>query len=136
MEAATDISTYRIRGAIFEVHRLLGPGLFEECYHQALMNELGLRGIAAQSKPKLPVRYKGVEIKAAYEPDIVVDNKIILELKSVPELRPEHHKQLINYLHLSNLYIGYLINFNTDSIVDQRDIFRLYNNKATDKTQW
>ncbi|MCC8038832.1 MAG: GxxExxY protein [Bacteroidales bacterium] len=104
--------TYKIRGAIFEVHNLLGPGLYEECYHKALLNELQLRGIKAESKVKLPVKYKGIEIKEAYEVDILVEDEIILELKSVTELTNAHYKQVQNYLHLSDRFLGILVNFN------------------------
>lgn len=125
--------SYKIRGAIYEVHRLLGPGLFEECYHQALVKELGLRGMKVQSKVRLPVIYKGSEIKNAYEADILVENQIIVELKSVEELNALHYKQLLNYLHLRDLYLGFLVNFNTEFIVENQDIKRVFNNQATIK---
>jgi len=92
--------TYIIRGAIYEVHKMLGCGLLEECYHQALVRELQLRGLKVKSKVKVPVVYKGMEIKNAYVLDILVEDKVIIELKSVEELTNLHYKQLINYLHL------------------------------------
>ncbi len=125
--------TFRIRGAIFEVHKHLGPGLFEECYHQALLHELQLRGIQAKSKVKLPVRYKGVDVKDAYEIDILVEDEIVLELKSVSELTKAHYKQLQNYLHLSDRYLGYLVNFNCVYMEEETHIQRVYNNHATHK---
>ncbi len=126
--------SYKVRGAIYEVHKILGPGLYEECYHLALMRELQLRNIPAEYKVKLPVMYKGVEIKDAYEIDILVDNKIILELKSVEYLIPKNFKQLMNYLQLSDKYLGYLVNFNTLYMKDGEDIKRVFNNNATDRS--
>lgn len=126
--------SYRVRGAIYEVHKQLGAGLFEECYHQALMHELHLRGIKADSKVKLPVIYKGIEIKEAYELDILVEGKIIIELKSVEKLTNKYFKQLNNYLHLKDLYLGFLVNFNSVFMNDGEDLCRVFNNEASDQT--
>ena len=123
--------SYRVRGAIYEVHKQLGAGLLEECYHQALMHELHLRGIKAESKVKLPVIYKGIEIKDAYELDILVEKKIIIELKSVEKLNNQHFKQLNNYLHLNDLYLGFLVNFNSVFMNDGEDLCRVFNNEAS-----
>ena len=125
--------SYRVRGAIFEVHAKLGLGLYEECYQQALLHEFQLRGIKAEGKVQVPVIYKGVEVKDAYEIDILVEDKIILELKSVEELSRRHFKQLLNYLHLKNLYLGFLINFNCETL-DKDNFCRVFNNQATDQT--
>ena len=124
--------SYKVRGAIFEVHRELGPGLFEECYHQALLHELRIRGLKTQSKCKLPVLYKGHEIKDAYEADIIVEDKIIIEIKSVEELSPKHFKQLMNYLSLKDLHVGFLVNFNTVSM-DKENLHKLYNSHSTNQ---
>ena len=126
--------TYIIRGAIYEVHKMLGCGLLEECYHQALVRELQLRGLKVKSKVKVPVVYKGMEIKNAYVLDILVEDKVIIELKSVEELTNLHCKQLINYLHLKNLYIGYIVNFNSIYLIENKDLKRIFNNEATDKS--
>ena len=129
-----DRLTYRVRGAIFEVHKHLGPGLFEECYHQALLRELELNDIEAESKVKIPVKYKGIEIKDAYEADIIVEDELIIELKSVDKLSNVHFRQLQTYLHLKNLHVGYLVNFNCLYMKDNVDIIKVYNNEATDKS--
>ena len=126
--------TYIIRGAIYEVHKMLGCGLLEECYHQALVRELQLRGLKVKSKVKVPVVYKGMEIKNAYVLDILVEDKVIIELKSVEELTNLHYKQLINYLHLKNLYIGYIVNYNSIYLIENKDLKRIFNNEATDKS--
>ena len=116
---------------------MLGCGLLEECYHQALVRELQLRGLKVKSKVKVPVVYKGMEIKNAYVLDILVEDKVIIELKSVEELTNLHYKQLINYLHLKNLYIGYIVsivNFNSIYLIENKDLKRIFNNEATDKS--
>ena len=133
-KAIKDKLSYRVRGAIYEVHRVLGPGLMEAAYQAALMRELHLRGIKAEEQVHLPVIYKSVEVKEAYLLDILVEDQIIIELKSVDELKPIHYKQLINYLHLKNLYVGFLVNFNCISL-DKENFSRVYNNEASDKTE-
>ena len=125
--------SFIVRGAIYEVHKQLGMGLFEECYHQALLHELSLCGLKTRSKVRLPVFYKSKEIKDAYEADIIVEDKIIIELKSVDELSPKHFKQLNNYLHLANLYLGFLVNFNSVFLKEGTDLCRVFNNQAVNK---
>ena len=125
--------SYKVRGAIFEVHKCLGVGLFEECYHEALLHELALRGLKAESKQRVPVIYKGVEIKEAYEYDILVEGKILIELKSVEELANRHFKQLNNYLHLMDLRLGFLVNFNSVYLNDGESICRVFNNEASNQ---
>ena len=95
-----------------EVYNHLGPGLLEEVYERALMYELVNAGLKAESQVALPLVYKGVDLEKCYRVDILVEEKIILELKSVAQLEPVHYKQLLSYLKLSGLRIGYLINFN------------------------
>lgn len=126
--------SYKVRGAIFEVHRELGPGLLEAAYEAALIHELRLIGLKAEPQQPIPVIYKGVEIKDAYIADIIVENKIIIELKSVEELKKVHYKQLINYLRLSDLYTGFLVNFNCISL-NKENFSRVYNNEASDKSE-
>lgn len=126
--------SYKVRGAIFEVHKVLGPGLMEAAYEAALMRELELCGLKAESQKPIPVIYKGVKVKEAYIADIIVEDKIIIELKSVEELKKVHYKQLINYLHLSDLYTGFLVNFNCTSL-NKENFSRVYNNEASDKSE-
>ena len=104
--------TYRIIHCAMEVYNHLGPGLLEEVYERALMYELVNAGLKAESQVALPLVYKGVDLEKSYRVDILVEEKIILELKSVAQLEPVHYKQLLSYLKLSGLRIGYLINFN------------------------
>ncbi|MDE6448892.1 MAG: GxxExxY protein [Muribaculaceae bacterium] len=107
-----------IIGAALEVHRNLGPGLLEHTYQMALMCELNLRGIKAQPEVEIPVTYKGVKLNTAYRADIIVENEIILELKSTENDNPLYGKQLLTYLKISNKRLGLLINFNRVRLVD------------------
>ena len=95
-----------------EVYNHLGPGLLEEVYERALMYELVNAGLKVESQVALPLVYKGVDLEKSFRVDILVEEKIILELKSVAQLEPVHYKQLLSYLKLSGLRFGYLINFN------------------------
>lgn len=95
-----------------EVHKYLGPGLLESTYHHALVHELKLQGIETRSEVKIPLFYKGTSTGKDFYIDILVENEIIIELKSVDELSPVHMAQLINYLKLSDKRMGFLITFN------------------------
>ena len=113
--------TYSIIGAAMEVHRILGPGFLEAVYHAALAHELSLRHIAFESKKRLPVSYKGVLI-GEYEADIVVEEKIILELKAVTNWHPQHEAQVIHYLTATGFRLALLLNFGTPSLKHKRII--------------
>lgn len=104
--------TEQIIGAAIEVHRELGPGLLESIYQQCLAHELSLCGIDFQPRHPLPVVYKGVSIDCGYEMDFVVEDTVILELKSVSKLIPVHEAQLLTYLKLHGRHVGLLMNFN------------------------
>ena len=110
-----DIS-YKIRGAIFEVHNELGPGLLESTYEAALLYELKEQGLNVRSQVVLPLNYKDVYLDAGYRLDLLVENKVIIEIKSIEQLARVHHKQLMTYLRLTNLKLGVLVNFNVDRI--------------------
>ena len=110
-----DVS-YIIRGCIFDVYRTLGPGLLESVYTAALCLELARRSIAFQKDVGLPVWYDGEKIDLGFRLDIVVADKVIIEVKSVEQLAPVHHKQLLTYLKLSRLKLGILVNFNCEKI--------------------
>ena len=99
----------------FSVHNLLGPGLLESAYEGALCVELGLAGLSFERQKVFPLYYKGQYI-GAYIADLVVDDRIIVELKSVSKLTPVMEAQIINYLKLSKLQVGYLVNFNSLSL--------------------
>jgi GxxExxY protein len=105
--------TEKIIGAAIEVHRELGPGLLESSYHACLAHELELRGLTLQREIPLPVVYKGVHLDCGYRIDLIVERKVLLELKTVEKLNPVHEAQLLTYLKLSGLKVGLLINFNS-----------------------
>ena len=115
---------YAIRGAVFEVYANLGFGFAEEVYQEALEAELGDRAIPFVSHPKLQIRYKERLLEKVYIPDVVCFGKIILELKAVKALLPEHDAQLINYLKATSLQLGMLINFGAYPQVDIRTLTR------------
>ena len=98
----------------FAVHKALGPGLLESVYERALAIELKESGLFFERQREIPVRYKGRVIEKAFYADIIVENKVILELKSVQRLESVHAKQLLTYLKLSGVKLGFLINFNEE----------------------
>lgn len=102
---------YKLMGAAFEVYNEQGFGLAEEIYQESLEMELGLRRISYQSKQELKSFYKGRELKKRYVPDLFVFDGLVVELKAVSQLLPEHEAQLINYLRITEQPVGYLINF-------------------------
>ena len=99
-------------GAAISVHRELGPGLLESVYQVCMSRELGLRQIPFRSQVELPVEYKGCRLDCGYRIDLVVDDRVIVELKSVESLSAIHESQLLTYLRLSRIRVGLLINFN------------------------
>ena len=104
--------SYQIRGAAMEVYNTLGPGLLESIYHKAMICELESRGLSVKSEVPVEISYKGVMIEEdSLRLDLVVENQIIIELKSVEKLSPIHFKQLRTYLRLCNKELGWLINF-------------------------
>ena len=114
----TNNLTYKIIGCAMEVYKQLGPGLLESVYEQALIHELKLNDIPVESQVEIKVNYKGINITDNLRLDLLVDDCVIVELKSVEELKPIHHKQLLTYLRLMNKKVGLLINFNTDNLMD------------------
>jgi len=104
--------TGEIIGAAVAVHRELGPGLLESAYQISMCRELTLRGIPFQSQVDIPVEYKGVRLDCGYRIDLLVDNRVVVELKSIERCQPVHEAQLITYLRLSGMHVGRLINFN------------------------
>jgi len=102
---------YEIQGAIFEVYREMGCGFLEAVYQECLVKEFIKRGIFCESQKQLRLSYKGEELEQVYVPDIICDNKIILELKAVREVTNEHRAQLHNYLRATNMRLGLLVNF-------------------------
>jgi GxxExxY protein len=119
--------SYQIRGAVFDVYNELGPGLLEKVYEQALIIELQNKDLQVQNQVLIEVLYKGFDLDLQYRSDLLVNEQVVIELKSVEILLPVHHKQLITYLKLAKKPLGFLINFNTDSIKD--NIIRIANDK-------
>lgn len=105
--------TEAIIGAAIEVHRTLGPGLLESAYEACLCHELELRSIPFQRQAALPVAYKGLFLDCGYRLDLVVDEAVVIEIKSVEVLLPIHEAQLLTYLKVGGWQAGLLINFNT-----------------------
>ena len=110
--------TGKIIGAAIEVHCALGPGLLESAYEACLTYELRLRGLKVESQKPLPLIYKNVMLECGYRLDIVVENQVIIEIKTVNSIAPMHEAQLLSYLKLSNCKIGLLINFNVIVLKD------------------
>ena len=110
--------TYRIIGLAMRVHRRLGPGLFEAVYETCLCHELDRAGIAFRRQAPLALEYDDVRLDCAYVADIIVDEQVVLEIKSVEHTLPVHEAQLLTYLKLGHYRVGLLINFNTVSLTD------------------
>ncbi len=105
-------------GACIEVHRNIGPGLLESAYEQCLCRELSLRGIPFVCQLDLPVTYKGMLLNCGYKIDLLVDQRLVVELKSTEKILPIHEAQLLTYMRLGGWQIGLLINFNTVVLKD------------------
>ena len=110
--------TYEIRGAIFDVYNELGPGLLESVYEEALAFELQERGLEVVRQMEVPILYKSNELKTPLRLDLLVNDRVIVELKSVEDMRPVFTKQLLTYLKLLDKHIGILVNFNTNNLRD------------------
>ena len=111
-----------IIGAAIEVHRSLGPGLLESAYHLCLARELQIHGIPYKYKWPIPLEYKGLRLKKTYNIDLLVDDAVVVEVKSVAELAPIHEAQLLTYMRLGGWKVGLLLNFN--EVVLKRGIRR------------
>ncbi len=116
---------YIIRGACFSVYNALGPGLLESAYERALIIELADKGCKIDSQVPLNISYKDKTIDSAFRLDLLVEDKVIVEIKSVDRLMPVHHKQIVTYMKLSGLKLGYLVNFNTTEL--KKNIIRYVN---------
>lgn len=112
--------SYKINGAIFEVHRELGPGLLEKVYQEALEMELRLQGIPFEREKGFSIMYKNTRLEQKYIADFVIYDKIVVELKAVDELLPVHTAQVINYLAITGYKLGLLVNFNDSHIHPER----------------
>ena len=110
---------YRVNGAAIEVHKALGPGLLESVYHNCMKRELLLRGIHFQSEKSIPVNYKGVDVQIDLRCDFLVENELIVELKSVEFIAPVFEAQLLTYMKLLQKPMGLMINFNVTHLFNE-----------------
>ena len=120
--------TGQVIGAAIEVHKHLGPGLLESAYEECLCYELRSKGIAHERQKPLPINYKQVRLGCGYRLDVVVEGRIILELKSCEKVEDIHKAQLLTYLKLSGINLGLILNFNVP--IMREGIFRVVNNLA------
>lgn len=118
--------SYEIRGAVFKVYNELGPGLLELVYETALTYELRQLGLDVKNQIGIPMKYTDINFDVGFRLDILVEDKVIIEIKSVETLADVHHKQLLTYLKLTGKKLGLLINFNTSSMPNS--IIRIVNN--------
>ena len=115
---AKDPLSYKVIGCAMEVYNVLGPGLLESAYEKALIHELQINGLSVSSQVPMEMQYKGVNLGEGLRLDLLVEDSLIVELKSIDELKPVHYKQLLTYLKLLDKRIGLLINFNVNDFRD------------------
>ena len=118
--------SYKVRGAIFEIYNTIGPGLLESAYESALFFELKQMGLKVERQIEVPFEYKGTYLGIGYRLDLVVEDKVIIEVKSINEFSALHYKQIRSYLKLTNRKLGLLVNFNVLNITE--GIVRVVNN--------
>jgi len=124
-EAPRDQLTEAVIGGAIEVHKAIGPGLLESAYRVCLVHELRLRGLSVKEEVELPVVYKGLNLNVGYRIDVVVEEKLIVELKAVEKILPVHGAQILTYMKLANIRTGLLINFLAPVIKEGIKRFRL-----------
>lgn len=117
--------SFNIRKSIFSVYNGLGPGLLEKVYEKVLAYELENIGFKVETQVPMKIKYRDISIESSFIADIIVENKVIIEIKAVNEISNIHHQQLLTYLKLTDLKLGILVNFNTDYI--SKSIFRKIN---------
>lgn len=122
--------SYQIRGAIFNIYEKLGPGLLESAYETTLIYELKKRGLQVESQVPIPIIYEEIKLESVFRLDLLINKKVVIEIKSVEKLSPLHHKQLLTYLKLTGYKLGILVNFNSDEIF--KNIIRKVNNLNQD----
>src|SRR5215510_896356 len=119
--------SYKIRGLIFKIYSALGPGLLESVYVAALSYELWALNLSVQTQLGVPVNYNGITLELGFRIDILVENEIVVEVKSVDTLHDVHKKQLLTYLKLTDKKLGLLVNFNVLSLKNKESIIRIIN---------
>ncbi|MFZ4618974.1 MAG: GxxExxY protein [Bacteroidota bacterium] len=122
----TNSITEKIIGCSIEVHKSLGPGLLESTYEECLFFELNQAGLRVERQKELPIQYKSIELRCGYRIDLLVEEQVIVELKSVDQIIPIHEAQILTYLKLSKKKVGLLINFNSRLLT--KGIHRFVNN--------
>ena len=125
MLGENDIS-YLVRGATFKIYNHLGPGLLESVYESALAHELRKEGCEVKTQVQLPVKYDEVYLEVGFRIDLLINEKVIVEIKSVENILDVHYKQILTYLRLTGCKLGLLINFNSIDI--SKSIYRIANN--------
>jgi GxxExxY protein len=118
--------SYKIRGGIFAVYNALGPGLLESVYEAALSYELTKAGLNVKTQVPIPALYNDVKLELGFRADMIVEDKVLIEVKSVENIAEVHHKQVLTYLKLTGLKLGILVNFNSENI--DKSIYRKVNN--------
>ncbi|HET6264496.1 MAG TPA: GxxExxY protein [Usitatibacter sp.] len=108
--------TSKVLKCAFKVHAALGPGLLESAYRACLAYELRQAGLQTEAEVPIPVRYRGLDLECGYRADLIVENQVLIELKSVERLLPIHSAQILTYLKLSRRSVGFLMNFNSTSL--------------------
>lgn len=126
METSLNNISYQIRGAIYEVYKTLGPGLLESVYEEALVYELEQRGLRVERQKQVPIIYKGINLDTNLRLDLLVEDQVIIELKSVAEMKDLFFKQTLTYCRVLNKKLGILVNFNVNDILNGA-IFRVAN---------
>lgn len=114
----TNDLTYNVIGAAIEVHKELGPGLMEKVYQECMLHELHKKGLSAEMEVPMSVIYDDIEIKSGYRIDLLVENQLVVELKSVESISDLHKAQTLTYMKLGNYKIGLLINFNVTKLTN------------------
>ncbi len=117
-ETQRDPLTESVLGAAIEVHRILGPGLLESAYEECLCHELSVKGLKFNRQVALAISYKGIKLDCGYRMDLVVDERLIIEIKTVDKILPIHEAQLLTYLKLTGIRTGLITNFNVPVLKD------------------
>ncbi len=110
--------SFKIRACIFKVYNNLGPGLLESVYEATLIYELEELNLKTKSQVPIPVYYEGIKLDLGFRADIIVQDKVLIEIKSIENMAEVHHKQVLTYLKLADLRLGILVNFNTENIAN------------------
>lgn len=120
-----DSLTEKIIGCAIEIHRITGPGLLESAYEKCMSREMALNGINFQLQVAVPIEYKGIRLNCGYRIDVLVEKRLIIELKSIEKVQRIHHAQILTYMKLSKISTGLILNFNVELMKDGISRFKL-----------